>query len=223
MKILNYNSFNEAWYDIFKSKQPKRLTFNEDETQYITDSLSNLVTNFDLQHSNGEVTSKFISPKKAKKEYIIIDLYSKTYYDRRRLLHLQCFKTRFYEDGQFVVMYHFGGDIVGGKTKSLENYVKELKRVIVAWKISNVLLVGGLRYEFEKMSNLIDEYNVLRDGKIIEFRFREMIDEVFDRWFATQFKKSGGIGKFKTSPFKKYEDEQERIINRLKEMNLEFI
>lgn len=178
-KIKNFDAFNEGWFDIFKSKEPKRSTFNEEESQHIIDGLSDSISNFDLQHSNGEVTSKFISPKKAKKEYLIIDLYSKTYYDRRRTLHLQCFKTRFYEGGQFVVKYHFGGDIIGSKTESLEKFVKELKKVIAIWKISNVLLVGGLRYEFERISKLLDEYNVLRDGKIIEFRFREMIDEVF--------------------------------------------
>ena len=80
--LKNFDLFNEGFLDLFKSKEPKRLTFTEEEMRYITDELSDLISNFDAQHSKGDVTTKHMIAKKAKKEYSIIDLYCQEYYSR---------------------------------------------------------------------------------------------------------------------------------------------
>ena len=223
-KIKNFDTFNEAWYDIFKSKEPKRLKFTQEELELITGELSNLISNYDAQHSNGDVTTRNFAPKKSKKEYLIIDLRSRSHFAKRETLHLQCFKTRFYDNGKFLIRYHFGGDVVSDKIETLEEFIKRLRRIIVIWKISTVIFPGGMiDIRLKVMARWLEDYNVLRDGKIVEFRLKEMIDEISDQKAAMSFRKEGGFGKFSTSPSKTYQDEHETIIGRLKEMNLELI
>jgi hypothetical protein len=217
--LKNFDLFNEGFLDFFKSKEPKRLSFSEEEMRYITGELSDLISNFDAQHSKGDVTTKHMIAKKAKKEYSIIDLYCREYYSRSERLHLQCFKTRFYDNGEFVTRYHFGGDIVSDKSiDTIENFVSRLKKIIITWKIHIIMLSpSGTKYHIETIMKLVDEYNVIRDGKIIEFRLREMIDEISDH----NVRKVTNNSRMK--PFKKYDDEHNRIIKRLKEMNVEFL
>lgn len=221
--LKNFDLFNEGFLDFFKSKEPKRLSFSEEEMRYITGELSDLISNFDAHHSKGDVTTKHMIAKKAKKEYSIIDLYCREYYSRSERLHLQCFKTRFYDNGEFVTRYHFGGDISRWDRESvsentIENFVSKLKKVIISWKIHIIMLSpSGTKYHIETIMKLVDEYNVIRNGKIIEFRLREMIDEISDH----NVRKVTNNSRMK--PFKKYDDEHNRIIKRLKEMNVEFL
>ena len=119
--------------------------------------------------------------------------------------------------------YHFGGDISRWSRESvsedtIEKFVSKLKKVIISWKMHIVMLgPSGAKYHIETIMRLVDEYNVIRNGKIIDFRLREMIDEVSDH----NVRKVTNNSRMK--PFKKYDDEHNRIIKRLKEMNVEFI
>lgn len=221
--LKSFDLFNEGFLDLFKSKQPKQLSFSEEEMRYITDELSDLISNFDAQHTNGDVSTKHMIPRKAKKEYSIIDLRCVEYYSRSEHLNLQCFKTRFYENGEFVVKYHFGGDISRWNRESvsedtIQKFVSKLKKVIISWKIHIIILNPfGVKYHLETIMRLADEYNVIRDGKVVEFRLKEMIDEISDH----NVRKVTNDSRMK--PFKKYDDEHNRIIKRLKAMNVEFV
>ena len=229
--LKNFDLFNEGFLDLFKSKEPKRLTFTEEEMRYITDELSDLISNFDAQHSKGDVTTKHMIAKKAKKEYSIIDLYCREYYSRSERLHLQCFKTRFYDNGEFVTRYHFGGDInrwsSGDVTdEKIEDFLNRLKRVIIAWKIHILILPpNGRKYEIKSIMKLIDDYGVVRGDKVVEFRLREMIDDIYDdmehdELFGAALSRMLNVQVLKSG---EHTDIHNIIIKRLKEMNIKFL
>lgn len=102
------------------------------------------------------------------------------YYDKRHKDELKVDKVRKYLDNKFTVVYNIEGDSTNYLT--FDDLINAVKLHILTWRISVYLSVylfnTVFRINVKKTLELLDDYSVIRDGKVSEFRFKDMCDEL---------------------------------------------
>jgi hypothetical protein len=99
------------------------------------------------------------------------------YYDKRHKDELKVDKIRKYLDNKFVVVYNIEGDPTNYLT--FEDLINKIKLNILTWRISVYLSISDATpLKIKRTSELLDDYSVIRDNKVSEFRFKDMCDEL---------------------------------------------
>jgi hypothetical protein len=170
-------------FDNFKSKADVSLEFTQEEFDYIKSNTKRTVVDV---YSAEEVSnwspfkSKDVTHIDGKKVLIkTIRIRFSVYYDRRHKDQLIVLKERKYIDGKFVTVYNIEGDPTNYKT--LEDLIKAIESHILTWRITIFVRKQENTNPFSHISNvikLLDDYSVIRDNKVSEFRFRELCDEL---------------------------------------------
>jgi hypothetical protein len=169
-------------FDKFKSKNDVKLGFSQEEFDFIKTNIKRSVVDV-----YSATAAAHWDPFKPKADYAdfghgkvvihTIRVRFSLYYDKRHKDELKVDKIRKYLDNKFVVVYNIEG--VPTNYLTFEELINKIKLNILTWRISVYLFDTNFRTNnVKKTSELLDDYSVIRDGKVSEFRFKDMCDEL---------------------------------------------
>jgi hypothetical protein len=169
-------------FDSFKSKADVKVGFSQEEFDSIKTNIKRSVVDV-----YSATAAAHWNPFKSKdvdyadfghgKSVIhTIRIRFSLYYDKRHKDELKVDKIRKYLNNKFVVVYNIEGDPTNYLT--FDDLINAVKLHILVWRISVYLFNTIFRTNMKKTLELLDDYSVIRDGKVSEFRFKDMCDEL---------------------------------------------
>lgn len=168
-------------FDKFKSKIDVKLGFSQEEFDFIKTNIKPSVVDV-----YSATAASHWDPFKPKTDYAdfghgksvihTIRIRFSLYYDRRHKDELKVNKVRKYLNNKFVVVYNIEGDPTNYLT--FDDLISAIKLHILTWRISVYLFNTTFRTNVKKTLELLDDYSVIRDGRVSEFRFKDMCDEL---------------------------------------------
>jgi hypothetical protein len=169
-------------FDKFKSKNDVKLGFSQEEFDFIKTNIKRSVVDV-----YSATAAAHWDPFKPKADYAdfghgkavihTIRIRFSLYYDKRHKDELKVDKIRKYLDNKFVVVYNIEGDPTNYLT--FEELINKIKLNILTWRISVYLSISDATpLKIKRTSELLDDYSVIRDNKVSEFRFKDMCDEL---------------------------------------------
>ena len=168
-------------FDKFKSKKDVKLGFSQEEFDFLKTNIKRTVVDV-----YSATAASHWDPFKPKTDYAdfghgkavihTIRVRFSLYYDKRHKDELKVDKIRKYLDNRFTVVYNIEGDTTNYLT--FDDLINAVKLHILTWRISVYLFNTTFRTNVKKTLELLDDYSVIRDDKVSEFRLKDMCDEL---------------------------------------------
>jgi hypothetical protein len=176
-------------FDKFKNKSDVKLGFSQEEFDFIKTNIKRSVVDVysataathwnpfkskDVDYANLEHGKAVIHTIRVRFSlYYDVRNFAR---DKRYKDELKVDKIRKYLDNKFVVVYNIEGDSTNYLT--FDDLINAVKLHILTWRISVYLFNTTFRTNVKKTLELLNDYSVIRDNKVSEFRFKDMCDEL---------------------------------------------